>query len=240
MIQYNLQDSLTSLNDSIQQAKQDIKSEDSFHPRKSRRERFSTQKMIDMIPFTFNRKRKYDEEGTCAPKKCSKKVVCGRWTESEQTSFLRGIKKFGRGKWSKIASMIPSRTVVQVKTHGQTMFKNIKSSADLELMLMHVDDTDTNYNSSSSTDQTIPQSDSESEFNDCEIESLVSHRSIPSARRLTWPVVPTRSLLSNQEPQGSHQSRQCNLSARSLFLELTNDDIAGAQTLVIMKNTRGD
>jgi SHAQKYF class myb-like DNA-binding protein len=46
----------------------------------------------------------------------------GRWTKEEHTAFLDGLKLHGR-EWKKIASMIPTRTVVQIRTHAQKFFQ---------------------------------------------------------------------------------------------------------------------
>ena len=44
----------------------------------------------------------------------------GRWTPAEEYAFLMGINQFGYGKWAKIADLIPTRTVIQVRNHGAT------------------------------------------------------------------------------------------------------------------------
>lgn len=33
----------------------------------------------------------------------------GRWSEEEKLLFLVGIRKYGKGKWKEIASVLPSR-----------------------------------------------------------------------------------------------------------------------------------
>lgn len=33
----------------------------------------------------------------------------GHWTDEEKVAFLNGLRKYGKGKWSKIASEIPTR-----------------------------------------------------------------------------------------------------------------------------------
>jgi hypothetical protein len=63
--------------------------------------------MIDMISVCGKR-RHAEKNATCVSKTRSKQTR-GRWTKYEQVAFLRGIKKFGKGKWSKIATAIPSR-----------------------------------------------------------------------------------------------------------------------------------
>mmetsp|Transcript_40666 Transcript_40666/g.85435 ORF Transcript_40666/g.85435 Transcript_40666/m.85435 type:complete len:155 (-) Transcript_40666:144-608(-) len=58
-------------------------------------------------------------------------VKSGRWTDSERRIFLEGLKKFGRGKWKEIATLIPSRSTVQVKTHAQMVMKRVQQGEDV-------------------------------------------------------------------------------------------------------------
>jgi SHAQKYF class myb-like DNA-binding protein len=46
----------------------------------------------------------------------------GRWTEEEHMTFLAGLEKHGK-QWKTIATMIGTRTVVQVRTHAQKYFQ---------------------------------------------------------------------------------------------------------------------
>ena len=48
----------------------------------------------------------------------------GRWTAEEHRLFLQGLEEFGKG-WKKIASLIKSRTVVQIRTHAQKYFQKL-------------------------------------------------------------------------------------------------------------------
>ena len=48
----------------------------------------------------------------------------GRWTAEEHRLFLQGLEKHGKG-WKKIASLIKSRTVVQIRTHAQKYFQKL-------------------------------------------------------------------------------------------------------------------
>ena len=45
----------------------------------------------------------------------------GRWTREEHHTFIRGLEMYGKG-WKKIASLIKTRTVVQIRTHAQKYF----------------------------------------------------------------------------------------------------------------------
>ena len=46
----------------------------------------------------------------------------GRWTSHEHLLFLEGIQNYGKD-WKRIADLIPSRTVVQTRTHAQKYVK---------------------------------------------------------------------------------------------------------------------
>lgn len=48
----------------------------------------------------------------------------GRWTAEEHRLFLQGLEVHGKG-WKKIASLIQSRTVVQIRTHAQKYFQKL-------------------------------------------------------------------------------------------------------------------
>ncbi|KAL3797447.1 hypothetical protein ACHAW5_004466 [Stephanodiscus triporus] len=54
----------------------------------------------------------------------------GRWTDAERLTFLKGLKRFGRGKWKEIATLIPTRSTVQVKTHAQMIMKRVEAGDD--------------------------------------------------------------------------------------------------------------
>lgn len=45
----------------------------------------------------------------------------GRWTTEEHALFEDGLRKYGK-QWKRIAEEIPSRTVVQIRTHAQKYF----------------------------------------------------------------------------------------------------------------------
>lgn len=49
----------------------------------------------------------------------------GRWTEEEHEMFLEGLKLHGK-QWKTIATMIGTRTVVQVRTHAQKYFQKME------------------------------------------------------------------------------------------------------------------
>lgn len=45
----------------------------------------------------------------------------GRWTKEEHELFLKGLEIYGKG-WKQIATLIKTRTVVQIRTHAQKHF----------------------------------------------------------------------------------------------------------------------
>ena len=54
----------------------------------------------------------------------------GRWTAEEHRLFLRGLELHGKG-WKKIATLIQSRTVVQIRTHAQKYFQKLAKAHQL-------------------------------------------------------------------------------------------------------------
>eukprot|EP00941_MAST-03F_sp_MAST-3F-sp1_P002766 g2766.t1 len=50
--------------------------------------------------------------------------LTGRWSKEEHQIFLEGIKIHGK-EWKKIAEMVATRTVVQIRTHAQKYFQKI-------------------------------------------------------------------------------------------------------------------
>jgi SHAQKYF class myb-like DNA-binding protein len=51
----------------------------------------------------------------------------GRWTDNEHEVFLEGLTKYGK-QWKTIATLIGTRTVVQVRTHAQKYFQKMEKS----------------------------------------------------------------------------------------------------------------
>lgn len=51
-------------------------------------------------------------------------LVAGRWTSEEHRLFLEGLRLHGKG-WKKIAAVIKTRTVVQIRTHAQKYFQKL-------------------------------------------------------------------------------------------------------------------
>jgi SHAQKYF class myb-like DNA-binding protein len=57
----------------------------------------------------------------------------GRWTDDEQGAFLKALKLY-KNDWKKIATMLPSRTLMQIRTHAQKYFKK-QAKAEQQRML---------------------------------------------------------------------------------------------------------
>ena len=72
--------------------------------------------------------RRGSANGTSRPKKKKRSHGAGentgRWTAEEHRLFLQGLEQHGKG-WKKIASLIKSRTVVQIRTHAQKYFQKL-------------------------------------------------------------------------------------------------------------------
>jgi SHAQKYF class myb-like DNA-binding protein len=51
----------------------------------------------------------------------------GRWTNEEHILFLKGLEQYGKG-WKKIAKLIKTRTVVQIRTHAQKYFQKLNKA----------------------------------------------------------------------------------------------------------------
>ena len=62
--------------------------------------------------------------------KKAKPVSSGRWTTDEHQLFLQGVQLYGR-EWKKMQPLIKTRSIVQIRTHAQKVFKkdvlNIRS-----------------------------------------------------------------------------------------------------------------
>uniref|UniRef100_A0AAV1TLV7 Uncharacterized protein n=1 Tax=Peronospora matthiolae TaxID=2874970 RepID=A0AAV1TLV7_9STRA len=56
----------------------------------------------------------------------SVKSNTGRWTEAEHQLFLQGLETFPYRAWKKIATLIKTRTVVQIRTHAQKYYQKLE------------------------------------------------------------------------------------------------------------------
>jgi len=85
----------------------------------------------------------------------------GRWERWEKVAFLKGLRKYGKGKWKLIGSLIPTRTTVQVKTHAQVVLKRVANGENIFESLYYADDDSTDLSASSvvgTTSQLTPWS----------------------------------------------------------------------------------
>jgi SHAQKYF class myb-like DNA-binding protein len=53
----------------------------------------------------------------------------GRWTSEEHQLFLNGLDSYGK-EWKKIAELIKTRTVVQIRTHAQKYFQKVAKARE--------------------------------------------------------------------------------------------------------------
>lgn len=75
-----------------------------------------------IVPKSKSKKRK---SAVASASQCgSQGENTGRWTAEEHRLFLQGLEQHGKG-WKKIASLIKSRTVVQIRTHAQKYFQKL-------------------------------------------------------------------------------------------------------------------
>lgn len=63
-----------------------------------------------------------DEQDDAKPVKAN----TGRWTEAEHKLFLQGLETFPYRAWKKIATLIKTRTVVQIRTHAQKYYQKLE------------------------------------------------------------------------------------------------------------------
>lgn len=61
-------------------------------------------------------------------------ISSGRWTDAEHQVFMQGLQLYGR-EWKKVASLIPTRTSAQVRSHAQKYFTKLQREQDSFLAL---------------------------------------------------------------------------------------------------------
>lgn len=59
----------------------------------------------------------------------AKNLKVGRWTKLEHQKFLEGMENFPK-QWKRIADLIGTRTVLQVRTHAQKFFQSTKMAGN--------------------------------------------------------------------------------------------------------------
>ncbi|CAK4076623.1 unnamed protein product [Aphanomyces euteiches] len=64
-----------------------------------------------------------DTSDSDTPRDC--KANTGRWTDAEHKLFLKGLECFPYRAWKKIATLIKTRSVVQIRTHAQKYYQKL-------------------------------------------------------------------------------------------------------------------
>ncbi|RHY65514.1 hypothetical protein DYB34_010709 [Aphanomyces astaci] len=64
-----------------------------------------------------------DSDDSDMPRDC--KANTGRWTDAEHKLFLKGLECFPYRAWKKIATLIKTRSVVQIRTHAQKYYQKL-------------------------------------------------------------------------------------------------------------------
>lgn len=68
------------------------------------------------------------DRGSSAPRASQRS---GRWSADEQLLFLHGLKVFGKGRWKKIRTFLPFRSLIQIKSHAQKVMKRVEAGDDI-------------------------------------------------------------------------------------------------------------
>lgn len=55
----------------------------------------------------------------------------GRWGGSEKRLFLEGLRRYGKGRWKQIGKVVKTRSLVQIKSHGQKVLKKLEAGEDI-------------------------------------------------------------------------------------------------------------
>lgn len=61
----------------------------------------------------------------------SVQIRTGRWSFNEQLVFLSGLRRWGKGQWKLIGKDIPTRSLVQIKSHAQKVLKKADMGEDV-------------------------------------------------------------------------------------------------------------
>merc|ERR1712224_180673 len=59
-------------------------------------------------------------------------IATGRWSKEEHALFVKGLAQFGK-EWKKVAKMITTRTIVQIRTHAQKYFQKLQKQKAKEV-----------------------------------------------------------------------------------------------------------
>jgi len=77
---------------------------------------------IDQEKVISKSKRDNEEEGS---------YNTGRWGGSEKRLFLEGLRQYGKGRWKQIGKVVKTRSLVQIKSHGQKVLKKLETGEDI-------------------------------------------------------------------------------------------------------------
>ena len=91
-------------------------------PAKSRKK----QRDSMLSPITGLKKRPYCPKPAQPPH-----IATGRWSTEEHALFLKGLAAYGK-EWKKVSKMIPTRTIVQIRTHAQKYFQKLEKQKQKE------------------------------------------------------------------------------------------------------------
>ena len=70
------------------------------------------------------------DAGTDAGRHRQNRISGGRyWTPAEHQLFLQGLEQYGRGKWTQISELIPTRSSSQVRSHAQKHYGHTATAA---------------------------------------------------------------------------------------------------------------
>lgn len=92
----------------------------------------------------------------------------GRWTPEEHKIFLKGINDHGKG-WKRIAAMIVTRNVVQVRTHAQKYFQKLNR--------MKANESETEHSAESSDEKEVPAKQKRKSSKDESTDASMAKRS---------------------------------------------------------------
>lgn len=81
----------------------------------------------DLSTFTFDQSAQVEDISAIPMHENSGKESTGRWTREEHLLFMKGLELYGKG-WKKIAGLIKTRTVVQIRTHAQKYFLKLSKA----------------------------------------------------------------------------------------------------------------
>ncbi|CAI2360581.1 unnamed protein product [Moneuplotes crassus] len=158
----------------------------------------------------------------------------GRWKTHEHKLFVDCLKKYGKD-WSKLEKSVPTRTSIQIRSHAQHYFDNIKKELSIENPIEYImgkSQDDARLRSRKEDFISRPKYQNDSNIRDTLIsqDNLVSHESQKRKRR---NIEPSHYRYSEQGPQysskyfkdqyGAH--RDVELPQESAYVYLDKDSV---------------